>query len=198
MRRAADEHRLYLRSFDEREQAVLSGHEIAGELVTESDERARVGVYLNDTTGAKMSYYLRSDVRVRPTSCTSQVQTLTGQARFESVAPADAASSLPHYVTGGGDYGIPPGEQLVAVRIYGPDGGEVGEVSLNGRPVKDVSIVVHGDRPVATVYVLLKPQQVIDMTWDMKSGAGQTGPVSVSVTPGITAGSSSRVVDGAC
>lgn len=198
MGRAADEHRLYLHNFDDSEQRLLAGREIAGELVTDPKAGPQVGVSLNDTTGAKMSYYLRTDVRVQATSCSKEVQTLSGQARIQSIAPLDAAATLPDYVTGGGDFGIPAGDQLVAVRLYAPVDGAVEAIEINSKPVDDVQIVEQSGRPVATVFVLLEPQKVVDLTWRMTTGVGQAGRVTVTVTPGIEAKSSSSVVDGAC
>jgi hypothetical protein len=196
--RAADEHRLYLHSFKDEEQDALAGHEIAGELVTDPRSDPQVGVSFNDTTGAKMSYYLRTDVRVQATSCANDAQTLSGHARLQSVAPADAGTTLPSYVTGAGTYGIPPGDQLVAVRLYAPVGGTIEAVELNDEAVDDVDATLQDERPVTTFYLNLEPQQVVDLTWRMTTGAGQTGPVTVSVTPGIEPKADSSTVTSAC
>lgn len=198
MGRAADEHRLYLHSFHDDEQDLLKGHEIAGELVTDPQAAPQVGVSLNDTTGAKMSYYLRTEVRVQATSCAKGAQTLVGHARLQSTAPTNAGSSLPAYITGGGAYGIRAGDQLVAVRLHGPVGGAINDVSLNSKPLSGVGVVQQDGRPVATTYVLLEPQKVVDLTWRMITGAGQSGPVTVTVTPGINDTASSARISGAC
>ena len=104
--RGADEHRLYVHSFNPVEQAQLSGSEVAGELITDPRAHPQVGLYLNDNTGSKMSYYLRNKVSVKGNNGTDGSQTLSGTARLASLAPADG--SLPDSITGGGVYGSPP------------------------------------------------------------------------------------------
>lgn len=140
-------------------------------------------MFLNDATGAKMSYYLRFDAQVDAVSCVGGVQGLTGRVRLRSDAPSDAAT-LPDYITGGGTYGIDPGTQLVIVRLYGPRGGTVTDLQLQGMPVES-DVVQQDGRPVASAVVQLAPGEEFDLTWRMKSGPGQTDAVQVSASPGI-------------
>ncbi|GAB3248588.1 DUF4012 domain-containing protein [Nocardioides dilutus] len=196
--RAGSENRLYVHSFDTDEQGVLAGTDVAGELVKEPTERPHVGVYLNDTTASKMSYFLRTKVRVDATSCSGDVQVLDGLARLTSVAPADAGETLPDSVTGGGATGLEPGSQLVAVRLYAPVDGEIERVTLNGEVLEDLEPVVHDGRPVVTTFVFLEPQQTVDLAWRMRGGPGQTGNAVVTVTPTIEPGSSSSSASSSC
>ena len=56
----------------------------------------------------------------------------------------------PHAVgdpEGGGLTGLEPGSQLVAVRLYGPVGGTIERITLNGEPLTDVETIVHDNRP---------------------------------------------------
>jgi hypothetical protein len=196
--RGASEHRLLVHSFDPAEQDLLDGAVVAGEHTVADAAGPQVGVYLNDNTGAKMSYFLRTDVRVDATACRDGVQTVTGTATFVSEAPKDAARSLPAYVTGGGEYGIDPGFQLVAMRIYGPVGGTIDTLTLGGEDVGKVRTVDHDGRPVATVYPFLGPQQTEEVGWTMTSGADQDGDVVVRVTPGVEPTDASSTAPTAC
>lgn len=183
--RGTNEGRVKVHSFDEAEQAVLAGTTIAGELVTDpAVERPQVGVYLNDNTGAKMSYYLRHDVHVTATSCRDGVQQLSGRAYLLSDAPADAAD-LPTYITGGGGFGVEPGGQLVSVSIIGPVGGTIDDVTYNDQPLVVPPTVDLDGRPVVTVATELRPGQTSDFKWTMSTGADQTGSVDVATTPGV-------------
>lgn len=195
--KGADEHRIYVHDFDDQVQGDLAGTGVAGELATTPGGSPQVGVYLTDATGAKMSYYLRYKVDVDATYCTDGVQGLTGHMSLASDAPTDAAS-LPTYITGGGLFGVKPGNQLVFIRIYGPIGGSVTGVALNGKPITGFPAVDSEERKVFTAVVQLKPQQMADLTWRMKSGAQQTADVVVSVTPSVAAGDNSTVVSSAC
>jgi hypothetical protein len=195
--KGADEHRVYVHDFDPEVQAEFAGTGVAGELVTEASSTPEVGVYLTDATGAKMSYYLRYDVDVDATYCTDGVQGLSAHARLKSDAPRDAAS-LPPYLTGGGAYGVKPGNQLVFLRLFGPVGGTVSAVALNGKPITGFPSVDYDGRKVFTAVVQLRPGQTVDLTWRMKSGADQTGDVQVAVTPSVRPGASSSVEQSAC
>ena len=74
----AREGRTYVHDFDPAVQRVLSGSTVAGELSGGDPRVPQVGVYLNDATGSKMSYYLRSKVRLRAESCAAGEQQLEG------------------------------------------------------------------------------------------------------------------------
>jgi hypothetical protein len=195
--KAADEHRLYVHDFDPEVQQEFAGTGVAGEVPTEASATPEVGVYLTDATGAKMSYYLRYDVDVDATYCTNGVQGLSAHARLMSNAPEDA-SSLPPYLTGAGTYGVKPGDQVVFVRLFGPVGGTVSGVALNGKPITGFPSVDYDGREVFTAVVELKPQQKADLTWRMKTGPGQTSDVRVTATPSVEPGSSSSAAHSAC
>ena len=194
--RGAGEGRVNVHSFDDAVQEQLAGTAVAGELVTDADDEApQVNVTINDTTGAKMSYFLRYDVDVRATYCTDDVQGFSAKARLTSDAPADAAE-LPEYITGGGEFGTEPGVQLVTVRIYGPAGGSVDDLTLNAKPLEPISVDQDG-RPVAMFYIELKPGQTVDLSWTMESGTGQIADPDVRITPSIVAGKPTPI-SGAC
>jgi hypothetical protein len=196
--RGGSEHRLLVHSFDDAVQEQILTSVVAGAHTDPAADGPQVGLYLNDNTGAKMSYFLRTVASAEATSCTDGVQTVAGVVRFASEAPLDAATSLPTYVTGGGRYGIDPGYQVVALRLYGPVGGTIDEVTLDGEVVKRPEIVDHDGRPVTTLYPFLGPQESSEIGWTVTSGAGQAGDVALSVTPGIEPRDHSATVATAC
>lgn len=192
---AADEGHVYVHSFDEQEQAELSGSQVAGEFPVEASARPEVAVTMNDGTGAKMSYFLRYDVDLTANSCVDGRQHLTVHTRLTSEAPADA-KSLPRYVTGGGAYGVPRGHQSVLVRLFAPVDGEIRKFTINSEPAQTPGVVVDG-RPAATAFITLSPGETVDVEWSMQTGPGQDGPTDLFVTPSIE-GSQSRSVATAC
>jgi len=180
--RAATEHRLWVHSFDEREQQRLDGTVVAGEALADQGTAPRIDVALNDSTGAKMQYFLRYDVDV-VASCrtgTSYAATM----RLSNDTP-DSVRRLPTWVTGGGQYGTAVGSQLFVVDIYAPQGGALGRVSADGVALDYATATTEGGRPVASVPVLLGPRQRVTLTWSMEAGGGQSGATSVVVSPGI-------------
>lgn len=195
--RAADEGRVYVHSFHQEEQDELTGTQVAGDFPVSASSTPVVSVTMNDTTGAKMSYYLRYDVDVAPTYCINDRQGITVHARLTSTAPEDAASTLPDSVTGGGAYGVKPGNQLVTVRLFGPVDGTIKRFVINSKRFPPDGIDVSG-RPVATSYALLAPGETVDITWTLQTGTGQTGATRVTVTPSIAEGGKSSTVASAC
>jgi hypothetical protein len=196
--RGVSEGRVKLHSFDETEQAVVAGTRIAGALDTDpADPSPQVGVYLNDATGAKMSYFLRHEVHVTATSCARGQQRLSGRAYLLSDAPADA-QNLPDYVTGAGDFGVEPGTQLVSVQIIGPVGGEIDDVMFNDEPYVAAPVVNLQGRPVLTVLAYLEPGFTADIRWTMTTGRDQPGTVEVDTTAGVEPGDLSSTTASAC
>ena len=182
--RGVREGRIQVHSFDPEEQQVLSGTTIAAELDVADDRSPQLGVYLNDATGSKMSYYLRSDVTMTSRRCSADgVQVFRGEARLTSQAPEDAAQ-LDEYITGGGVHGTPPGQQLVLVRLYGAQGGVVGDLTIDGTPVPTSSVDDRG-RAVLTVPVLLEPGESTRLVWHASTGPSQPADARLRVTPGL-------------
>lgn len=193
--RATNEGRVNVHSFDDVEQAELAGTTIAGELITDTDAASpQIDVTVNDNTAAKMSYFLRYETDINATYCTDGVQGFAGKMRLTSTA-TDEAKELPGYITG--TEGLAPkGSQWVTVRLYGPAGGTVDDVTLNNRPLKPLRVDQDG-RPVAQYYIELAPGQTVDVAWTMTSGPGQTADPHVRVTPSIAAGEPAPT-NGAC
>lgn len=124
--RAGAEHRLILWSATATEQAVLAGTTIAGSLPESDAHTARFGVYFNDGTGSKMSYYVTPDVSLSCGSATGNRRAaLTLRLTLTNSATADAPTTFPEYITGGGAYGISPGTAKVVGNIYLPEGFEL-------------------------------------------------------------------------
>jgi len=194
---ATGEGRVLVHVFDSSSQERLAGTAIAGEFdVDPANPSPQVAVTVNDTTGSKMSYFLRYDADVNATYCTEDVQGLTGDARLWSVAPADAAD-LPDDITGGGITGTPRGRQVVTVRVYGPAGGTIGDFTINAEPARLIRVDQDG-RPVGMTYLELGPGETVDVSWEMTSGPGQTAETELDVSPSIEPGTYSTTVTSPC
>ncbi len=191
---AASESRIYVHAFDPEEQAQLAGTRVAGELTTDSGNQPYAGVYFNDGTGSKMSYFLRYDVQVASTSCFEGRQGMIGHAVLRSEAPR---TPLPPSVTGGGVYGTKSGNQTLFIRLYGPVDGRLSDVRV-GSQMLEPPVYRQDGRPVATVAVELGPQSTTDLRWRMSSGVGQTGDGVLTVTPGLSRGGGQSSISTAC
>ncbi len=164
--RGVEEHRLRVWSANADEQRVIEGTPIAGNLPENDPETARVGVFLNDGTGSKMSYYLKPTVDIAWSGCparsTDTRPELTITLSIASDAPADAATSLPAYVTGNGRYGVPPGSASIVGNIYLPQGLELVAATMADDASYETATI--GTHQVVTFGALLAPQAQKTMT----------------------------------
>ncbi len=150
---AGAERRLLVWNADAADQAVLDGSTLQGALPVSDDTRTTIGVYLNDGTGSKMDYYLHPRVAIG--WCADGLATLRVSLRNDAPDP----STLPPYVTGGGEYGIPPGEALTGVYVYLPPGAEVVDrrTSSDGDVTPGFAGGTHDGRTVVKWSVRLSP-----------------------------------------
>jgi hypothetical protein len=198
LNRAAQERRLLVASFDEGVARRLAGTRVEGAFPGDDGSTPHVDVTLSDLTGSKMSYYLRYNARVEAVACRDGVQRLTGSATISQVISPGAAAQLPASVTGGGRLGTEPGAQYVMVRVYGPYGGTVDDVRLNGRAVRGLAVTEIAGRPVVNVDVLLSSRRDLILTWTSDSGAGQTGVGDLRMTPSVVPGAKEWMFPSAC
>lgn len=156
--RGLDERRILMWSADEDDQSVIAGTSLAGELPRSNGRDARFGVFLNDGTGSKMSYYTRPDVSLSWGSCLSGAPTsreLTLELLLSNGAPLDAQKTLPSYVTGNGSFGTPPGSVTTVANILLPTGWELQSTSVS--PGKSFTEGLFRGRQVLTVGFTLAP-----------------------------------------
>lgn len=196
--RAGNEHRLLMWSADANEQSVLAGTTLAGPLPEDDDRTARFGVYLNDATGSKMSYFLSPQTSLAWDSCPSAdgktSRQLTLHLVLTSTAPADAASSLPTYITGNGAYGTPPGTASVVGNVYLPTSLEL--VSAETTSSASFAQSSLDGRTVLTFGVDVAPQQSIGVDVVVR-GASVATDAEAFVTPTAVA-SLDPVVHASC
>lgn len=193
--KAVDEGRTHVRLFDEELQQQIGDRRVAGATTDADGATDAINVSLLDGTGAKMSYFLRYDVRGMAAGCVDGRERIQVRATLRSEAPKDAAQ-LPPYVTGGGDFGVDVGKQLVSVQLFTPSGGTVEKFEINGEDynVKDRAL---GDRFVSTAFVLVQPGKSADVSWEITDPAGETRTPLI-VTPGVEPGTQSSTVAAGC
>ncbi|MET1016099.1 MAG: DUF4012 domain-containing protein [Leifsonia flava] len=172
--RGSDEGRIRLWSADAGEQAVLAETTLAG--VASADSDPVLGVYLNDATGAKMGYYLDGIVT---STCTGTERRVTVE--LISEAPADAATSLPRFVTGGGVYGVPVGSVRTQVLVVLPRGAHAVTYADSDRTV----IRDDDGRVVVAQLVEVEPGGAVSVVVDYTDA----GDARIDTTPGLAVNS---------
>jgi hypothetical protein len=180
---AADERRIHIWSAHSQEQQLLAPSSLSGPLPTSVDGSSAFGVYLNDGTGAKMDYYLQAAIAIASGLCGADAQpNFDVQVKLQSVAPEDAATRLPEYVTGGGVFGVPPGNILTNVYVYAPDGTQPYAVTVDGQNL-GFSTTEHDGHTVIAMRVELVPGQLIQLDFRLLGKAGAPATVSLEHTP---------------
>lgn len=188
--RAGDERRLLLWSADSDDQRVLSDTTLAGNLPVTDEDTARFGVYLNDGTGSKMDYYVTPETTVGWESCTVDARGRTSDAltltlTISNNAPADAATALPRYITGGGQFGVPAGTARTVVYVYVPQGYLLAGAELSTD--RGFGGGQDGDYEVVSFSSDLTPGESVTAEISVRpAGAGATTAVA-QVTPTVDA-----------
>lgn len=144
--RSADEGRLLLYSTDPAQSELIAGSRMTGRMPADSAEQATVGIYINDNTGSKKSYYL--DMAI--SACQGE-NSVSGVVTLSSALTADEAASLPYHVTG--PYYAQTDISTYVV-IYGPTGSTSSDITIDGGPATILSQGEHLGRPVFKVELL--------------------------------------------
>lgn len=195
---AAREGRFLVAPFDEQVLSRLQGTRVLGELSGDDRSVPHIDIGINDGGASKMSYYLRYAAELESTSCTGGKQQISGQMRLSQTISPQQAATLPVSVTGAGSLGIEPGQQAVFVRLYGPAGGEVGDIMIDGKRVALAEEARIDDRQVITLLIEIATDDDVFLTWTVETGENQTSPVRLNMTPGVASGNHEQTFASSC
>ncbi|GAA1964901.1 DUF4012 domain-containing protein [Microbacterium deminutum] len=154
------EGRVSIWSADPEVESVVADGAFAGTLARQK----QVGddafaVYLNDVTGAKMDTYLDVNIASGVAECRADgLRDITIGVTLTNTAPGDAGSIYPVSVTGGGLWGVAPGNIGTLVGVSAPPGTFIGGVTRAGEHVRSISTDVD-DYPLTQTRVELAPGQ---------------------------------------
>ncbi|MFE7195787.1 DUF4012 domain-containing protein [Microbacterium oxydans] len=169
---SAAEGRIRIWSAHEDEEAVLADSDLGGTIPADTGDATYVGVLMNDTTGGKMDYYTRASLSTSVGTCQGQPTTQV-RVTWTNTAPADAATSLPPYVTADGFYGVPAGTVRTLIAVYGPEGATPSHIDRDGAE-EGVQTAMIGDRSAVQHEVSLAPGESTTITVEFQgTGAGQ-------------------------
>lgn len=168
---SADQHRIRIWSAHEDEEKLLAASSLGGALPTD-DTETHVGVLFNDTTGGKMDYYTDAAISTAVGVCDGEPTTQV-TVTWTNDAPADAATSLPPYVTAEGFYGVPAGSVRTLIAVYGPEGATPSHIDRDGKE-ESVQTALLGSRSAVQHQVLLAPGESSTITVEYQgTGAGE-------------------------
>ena len=179
------ERRINVWSAHAADQKILAGTTLQGDLPVSTAKRAALGLYFNDATGAKLDYYLHVAASTSTRVCGSAGDPDSYvTVKLTNETPADAATSLPTYVTNVGRSGVPAGTIITQVGAYGPGGGLLVSTTSAGKAVA-THPEVYGGRPVSQFMVTLAPGQSQTVTIRFRDEGSTATATSLAMTPGL-------------
>lgn len=179
---AAMEHRVLAWSANPEVARVIGDGQLSGKLIGDDGATPHVGLFLNDDVQGKPDYYLQQSQLVRSLSCKAGVQTLELTAAYRSMMPVDAARMTP-WIVGLGNM-VPPGQIAIGAYLVAPFGGTIDHVEMGGNTYV-ASSSLEG-RPVAPLYFVLKPGEIVTIKATVHTRKGQTGDGVFTWTPGMS------------
>jgi hypothetical protein len=180
---AGTERRMLVWSSHQEEQAVLAETTLAGGLPISDNATTRFGVYLNDMTGAKMGLYLDLETAVSQANCRADPNYAV-TVNLANNAPADAATTLSSYVTGGGNFGVTPGNIKTLVTVYAPKGMHNLGVSRDGTTTGAQTTTDSG-YSVSNVSVELAPGESTTLRFEWLGAKHFDGDLVALGTPSV-------------
>jgi hypothetical protein len=181
--RGVEERRVLIWSASSDEQGILAKYVLSGSTAGSSVSPAQFGVYFNDGTGAKMDYYVKRTVQLIKECPLDGYEQTTVRVTSTNTAPTDAATSLPAYVTGGGNFGVPPGSVQTNIVAYGPVQANVETAKLDGQKT-EFAPYFHANRPVGVLAIRLAPGESRTIDFTFGKIVQHTEP-NVAVTPTV-------------
>ncbi|MDP9936312.1 hypothetical protein J2T11_002674 [Paenarthrobacter nicotinovorans] len=179
--KGVQERRVLLWSNIPSEQETIAKYGLGGSIAGPSVSPTQFGVYFNDGTGAKMDFWMKRSVQIIKDCTRDGYREVTVRVTSTNAAPADASTSLPRYVTGGGSFGVPAGTVQTNIVVYGPVQANIDTVVRDGDKVA-FAAQRHSQRAVGTSTLKLSPGQ--SATLDFNFGhIVQQGSPQVVVTP---------------
>lgn len=167
-----EEGRVSMWSAHEEEQEVIARTALAGPAA----RQARAGddafaVYLNDATGGKMDSFMDVGITWGVAECRADGhRDVVVSVTLTSTVSPETAADLPPSMTGGGRYGVRPGDTATNVSVSAPMGSYFGGVTMAGSPIGSAE-ASDGGFPVASSRVQIAPGESATVDFRFVSAA---------------------------
>ena len=182
VRTLVTQQRVRVWSAHDAEQAVLASTTLGGGFLSSAADDS--GLFLTDTTGGKLDYYLTVRTTVDSPVCTTAGD---GTARLRltlTYDPPPGVASGSVFLRGLDDPDRAPGDAALLVSLYPSVGGTLGPVTVDGAPVGGEQVVRSG-RTGVRVPVTLAPGQTTTLVAQVPVRDGQA---AVWTTPTVSSG----------
>lgn len=181
------EHRLLFWSAHPEEQEILAQNAPNGELPVTDDTAVRAGLYLQDSVGSKLSFYLRQAVQLSHGQCEGRPGTTYRVALTlaNTMDPA-VADQLPFHITGEWrTVGTAPGVNRMTIRLYAPPGATMIGSTVDGAP-NGLPEMHDTDYPVGKTIIEVAPGGLLELVYYFSLDGDADREFSADVTPLVT------------
>jgi len=194
--RGVQEHRILLWSGHKPEQVRIESTGISGSMTdARQPHRPQVGMFLTDTSQAKLDFYLHSETRVEATKCyDGGVQDLV----MTTTLSSDVVQStpLPVSIVGFAER-VPVGNIGLGIRVMAPPRGKLLSVEIDGKPAA-VGANFYRGRQLNRFTRILGPGESTVIVSRFRSGRSMSGDPLLRATPSIHADDKNTVGPSAC
>lgn len=188
---AAGENHIRIWSAHPDEQDLLAASSLGGALPVDGERGPYIGVLFNDATGGKMDFYTAASISTAVGVCHGEPTTQV-RVTWTNDAPMDAAEALPESVTGGGLFGVDPGDVRTLIAIYGPEGATLGGIDRDSEG-EGLRTTMLGTREVVQHDVLLAPGESTTITVSFTGPGAGDRLTRVQHTPMIDTPETTRI-----
>ncbi|WP_345801885.1 DUF4012 domain-containing protein [Microbacterium sp. AZCO] len=182
-----NERRLFYWSADPTIATALTAVGADGGIPDSDATTDRVGLYLNDNVGSKLSFYLTSALETSTAQCGSDGNLVHRlKLSLMNTLPADAAKGLSPSILG--QYKpekLAPGVERLMIYAYAPTNGRVLSASVDGTPITVDSYNDDG-HPVQLLRFPIPPGATSVVTIDVETTGAEGRTLETIVTPGVT------------
>ncbi|MFB7893158.1 DUF4012 domain-containing protein [Microbacterium sp. NPDC056044] len=182
-----DERRILFWSAHPEEESQIAKLGLNGELPITDDSTVRAGLYLQDSIGSKLSFYLRQSVSLSHGGCFDDGRTYYRVAvDLTNTLDAAVAPGLPFHITGEwARVGAGVGVNRMTIRLYAPPGSEIVGATVDGAPIA-LEDMHDTDYPVGKTVVEVQPGGRLSLVYYFALEGDASRNFEAQITPLVT------------
>lgn len=184
-----DERRILFWSAHPEEEEQLAEAGLNGEMPVTDDTTVRAGLYLQDSVGSKLSFYLRQEVTLSHGQCSGDGRTSYRVALdlTNTIDPV-VVPELPFHITGewAREGLAAPGINRMTILLYAPPGSQIAGATVDGSPIA-LADMHDTDYPVGKTVVEVNPGSHLSLVYYFTLDGDEARDFEAQVTPLVTA-----------
>ncbi|MGP3535442.1 DUF4012 domain-containing protein [Microbacterium sp. RD1] len=182
-----EERRVLFWSAHPEEQTQIADLGLNGEMPATDDSTVRAGLYLQDSIGSKLSFYLRQSLTLSHGQCFDDGRTYYRVALdLTNTLDAAVAPGLPFHITGEwARVGAGVGVNRMTIRLYAPPGARIVGATVDGAPIA-LEDMHDTDYPVGKTVVEVQPGGRLSLAYYFSLDGDASRDFEAQVTPLVT------------